>query len=276
MLAKESVKARMTSEEGMSFTEFSYQLLQGYDFLHLYNQHGVELELGGSDQWGNITAGIELVRKKQGEQVFGATFPLLTRSDGQKFGKSEKGAVWLAPEKTSPYDFYQYFYRIPDADVIKTMCLLTFIDIREIRAYEEALKSNTTPPNTVQKRLAEEVTRIVHGEEGLKYAQTVTQNLNPGAQSNLDNASLQVLEGKIPTHSIAESSLIGVKLIDVIATLGILSSKGEARKLIKNNGLYLNNQSIKDENYILQPTDLIERKILIGIGKKHKELLCLI
>ena len=177
MLNKDSVKQRMTSEEGMSFTEFSYQLLQGYDFLHLYDKYGVTVQIGGSDQWGNITAGTELIRKVRGQSAFGITFPLLTRSDGQKFGKSEKGAIWLSPEKCSPYEFYQYFVRVTDADVIKLMRLLTFMPLEVIRDYEQMMKNADYVPNTAQKRLAEEITRIVHGEEGLNTALRVTEGL---------------------------------------------------------------------------------------------------
>lgn len=136
MLAKDSVKARMTSEEGMSFTEFSYQLLQGYDFLYLMDHYNVSLQLGGSDQWGNIIAGTDLIRKTRGKSAHGLTFPLLKRSDGQKFGKSEKGAIWLSPDKLSPYEFYQYLYRMPDDDVIMLMRMLTFMDMEEIKKYE--------------------------------------------------------------------------------------------------------------------------------------------
>ena len=154
MLAKESVKLRINSEEGMGSENFSYQLLQGYDFLYLNEKYNVTMQLGGSDQWGNITAGTELIRKVKGTSVYGMTFPLLTRSDGQKFGKSEKGAIWLAPEKCSPYDFYQYFIRVADADVIKLMCLLTFMDIGEIREFERQMKLPTYDQNSAQRRLA--------------------------------------------------------------------------------------------------------------------------
>ena len=151
MLSKDSVKNRLSSEDGMSFTEFAYQTLQGYDFLHLYDNHGVTLQMGGSDQWGNILAGTELIKKVRGLSVHGLTFPLLTKSDGQKFGKSEKGAIWLSPDKLSPYEFYQYLYRVADADVIKLLKYLTFIDMKEIHEYENILKNSSSAPNIAQK-----------------------------------------------------------------------------------------------------------------------------
>ena len=161
MLSKDSVRSRMESEEGMSFTEFCYQMLQGYDFYHLNKEHAVSVQMGGSDQWGNIIAGIDLIRKKGGKSAYGLTFPLLTRSDGQKFGKSEKGAIWLSPEKLSPYEFYQYIVRVSDEDVIKLMRLLTFMEMSEIHSYASKMKELDYVPNTAQKKLASEITRIV-------------------------------------------------------------------------------------------------------------------
>ncbi len=274
MLAKDSVKSRLNSEEGMSFTEFSYQLLQSYDFLHLWKAHNVNVQIGGSDQWGNITAGIDLIRKVEGEQAYGLTFPLLKRSDGQKFGKSEKGAIWLSSEKLSPYEFYQYFYRVSDSDVIGFMRLLTFMEMSEISSYAEQMQSPAYNPNTAQKRLAEEVTRIVHGEEGLKQAQRVTQAAAPGSETKLDLATLEALSKEIPCYDIAEDEFDKMKLTDLIVKLGIQPSKGEAKRLVKNGGLYLNNKVVKDENYALQATDLINQRLsLIGVGKKNKFLL---
>lgn len=274
MLAKDSVKARMTSEEGMSFTEFSYQLLQGYDFLYLYQNHDVVLEIGGSDQWGNITAGTELVRKVLGKSVSGLTFPLLVRSDGQKFGKSEKGAVWLSSSRLSPYEFYQYLFRVPDADVIKMMCLLTFMDIEEIRDYEAKMKSGDYIPNTAQKKLAEEVTRIVHGEDGLRIALQVTAGVSPGAQTVLDADSLESLAHDMPSCLMNLNQVLEQKLIDLIVKVGLQSSKGEVRRLIKNGGVYLNNEQVKDENLVLNSDFLINgRLLLIAVGKKNKVLI---
>lgn len=274
MLAKESVKARFESEEGMSFTEFSYQLLQGFDFLYLYQNRGVQLQIGGSDQWGNITAGVELTRKMIGQTVFGMTFPLLVKSDGQKFGKSEKGAIWLAPEKLSPYEFYQHLFRTSDADVILCLKLLTYLPMDEILGWEMKMKQPSYVPNTVQRVLAEEVTRFVHGEEGLKAALNATNAVKPGSSTVLDAAILESSLKDMPSMSFARADLIGKELIEVIVKAGMLSSKSEARKMLKNGGVYLNNQQVKDPTALILASDLVENKLLmLAIGKKNKMLL---
>lgn len=274
MLAKDSVKARLNSEEGMSFTEFSYQLLQGYDFLYLFNNHGVTLQIGGSDQWGNITAGTELIRKVHAKPAYGITFPLLTRSDGQKFGKSEKGAIWLSPEKCSPYEFYQYLVRVTDADVIKLMRLLTFMEMSEIRDYEAMMSNADYVPNTAQKRLAQEVTRIVHGEEGLSTALRVTQGAAPGANTTLDASTLESISHDMPSYELNAGDVIGQKILDLMIKVGLQPSKGEARRLIKNGGVYVNNEKIADEGASVAQADLIEgRLLLLAAGKKNKVLI---
>jgi tyrosyl-tRNA synthetase len=274
MLGKDSVKSRMNSEEGMSFTEFSYQLLQGYDFLYLYDHYQVALQMGGSDQWGNITAGIDLIRKVHGKSSYGLTFPLMTRSDGQKFGKSEKGAIWLSSELLSPFEFYQYLVRVSDEDVPKLMRLLTFMEMGEIRAYEERMKKEDYVPNTAQKRLAEEVTRIVHGDAGLQTALTVTAGVSPGTETELNAQTLEQIAGSMPSCTLNSAEVVGQKLIDLYVKVGLLKSKGEARRLINNGGAYLNNIKIDNEEYSLQPADMIEgRMVLMGAGKKNKLLL---
>lgn len=273
MLAKDSVKARLQSEEGMSFTEFSYQVLQGYDFLHLYQSHQVTLQLGGSDQWGNITAGIELIRKVIGKTSYGMTFPLITRSDGQKFGKSEQGAIWLSPDKLSVYEFYQYLVRVEDADVIKLMRMLTFMDMAEIRRYEKLMEEPDYVPRTAQKRLADEITRIVHGENGLQTAIRVTQGVAPGSETALNAEILESLAGDMPSREVDREMLLGKKLTDLLTEVGLQASKGEAKRLIRNGGVYLNNEKINDENYVITPNSLIDnRLILLSTGKKNKVL----
>lgn len=273
MLAKDSVKARMASEEGMSFTEFSYQLLQGYDFLHLFDTHHVTVQLGGSDQWGNITAGTDLIRRTRGKSAFGITFPLLTRSDGQKFGKSEKGAIWLSGDKVSPYEFYQYLFRVSDADVLKLMRLLTFIDLQEINEYEAMMLLPDYIPNTAQKRLAEEITRIVHGEEGLKIALSVTQGAAPGSNTALDIKILESIEKDMPSYLLPPADLSGLKVVDLMVKSGLQQSKGEARRLIRNGGVYINNEKIIDENQDVLQNNFIEgRMLLLAAGKKNKML----
>lgn len=274
MLAKESVKTRLNSEEGMSFTEFSYQLLQGYDFLHLFQNFGVKIQLGGSDQWGNITAGTDLIRKVTGESAFGVTFPLLTKSDGQKFGKSEKGAVWLSSDKLSPYEFYQYLVRVADADVIALMRMLTFMEMSEIKRYEQMLKDVDYVPNTAQKRLAEEVTRIVHGEEGLLTALKVTSGLAPGSSTVLDADTLEAMSGDMPCVSLPADEVVGSKVVDIIVKAGMQASKGDARRLIRNGGVSVNNQKIDDENSVIAADLLIDKRLLLlTVGKKNKLLI---
>lgn len=274
MLAKDSVKSRFNSEEGMSFTEFTYQILQGYDFLHLFDAHGVSVQLGGSDQWGNITAGIDLIRKVHGQSAYGITFPLLTRSDGQKFGKSEQGAIWLSPDKLSPYEFYQYCIRVADEDVIKLMRMLTFMELDEIRRIEMQMKEPNYVPRTAQKRLAEELTRLIHGQEGVIKAQKVTEAAAPGQQAKLDEEVLESIASDMPNHVMGKGEVIGQKVIDILAQLGLQPSKGEARRLIKNGGVTINNEKVEDENRVFQENDLIgDRLILLASGKKNKVLI---
>lgn len=273
MLSKESVKSRLNSEEGISFTEFSYQLFQSYDFYHLYAQHNVILQIGGSDQWGNITEGVDLVRKLGFGPAYGLTFPLLTRSDGKKFGKSESGAIWLAADRCSPYEFYQYFFRMPDADVIKMMRVLTFIDLQEIREYEEKMGETGYVPNTVQKRLAEEMTKLVHGDEGLAKALKVTEGAAPGTNSELDPETLREIAKDMPSFELSLAEILGKKYVDVIVKIGFLPSKGEAVRLIKNDGAYLNNLRVDDADFLLSEKSLIGGEFLLfGSGKKKKML----
>ncbi len=273
MLAKDSVKTRLNSEEGMSFTEFTYQLLQGYDFLYLNENHGVSAQLGGSDQWGNITAGAELTRKLTGKSVLGITFPLLTKSDGQKFGKSEKGAIWLSPIKLSPYEFYQHLVRVADADVIKLMKMLTFLDIEEINSFEQMMSTPDYQPNTAQKKLAEEVTRIVHGKEALERAKKATLAAAPGSDTVLDADSLEAIANDIPSKTLEREDILNTSIIDLIINIGLQPSKGAVRRLIQNGGVYLNNQKVTDINLIISENDVIDGKmLLIATGKKNKML----
>ncbi len=270
MLAKDSVRTRLGSEEGMSLTEFSYQMLQGYDFYHLFKHHGVSVQMGGSDQWGNITAGIELTRKMCSEGIFGCTFPLLTRSDGKKFGKSEGGAIWLSAEKVSPYKFYQYLYNVPDADVGKLMRLLTFMELDEIAEYEKG----GGEPSRAQKRLAEEVTRFVHGDEGLEAARAVTQVAAPGSEAKLSVEAIEAIAADMPNVHFSRDEALDVKLVELIAKAGFLSSRSEVSRLIKGGGAYLNNQKLTDPAAVLQLSDLIgDRYCIFGAGKKRKILL---
>ncbi len=273
MLAKESVRARLHSEEGLSFTEFSYQLLQAYDFYYLFHHHGVKMQGGGSDQWGNITAGAELIRKITGRSGFGLTWPLLTRSDGKKFGKTEEGAIWLSPKRCSPYQFYQYLVRIPDADVIKLMRMLTFMDLSEIADYERQMSSRGYLPNTAQKRLAEELTRMMHGEEGLQMALLATEVAAPGSKASLNPALFKEISADIPHVELPLEEVVGQKYVDLAVKVGLQSSKGEAVRLINNGGAYLNNEKVEDQGLLLNVEHLVGGEyLLLGAGKKKKLL----
>lgn len=271
MLSKEMVRTRLDSEEGMSFTEFSYQLLQGYDFYHLFKNEKVSLQIGGSDQWGNITAGTDLIRKLTGEQAYGLTFPLLTKSDGTKFGKTEKGAIWLSSEKLTSYDFFQHLYRVSDEDVVKLLRMLTFLPMEEIQALEKQLKSGDCEPNKLQRRLAEEVTCFVHDKNGLQMALELTAGLAPGKETVLTADILEKISEELPTHEFTFSQIDGGKLVDCLVEAKLFISKGDAKRMIRNGGVYLNNEKINDENYVLSHQDLIDgRFLLIAAGKKNK------
>jgi len=272
MLTKESVKNRLNSDEGISFTEFSYQLLQAYDFYHLFEKRGVVLQGGGSDQWGNITAGVELVRKLAGKSAYGLTFPLLTRSDGKKFGKTEGGAIWLSDKKTSAYDFYQYFYRVPDQDVVKLMRMLTLMEMDEIRMWEKELGEGE--PNRAQKRLAEAMTRLVHGEEGLKLALAATEAAQPGHETVLTVEALRQMMTLLPYVEMGGEEVVGKKFTEVALTARLVTSKGEGARLIAQNGAYLNNKRVESADLKLTEADLIGGEFaLLGSGKKKKVLI---
>lgn len=274
MMAKDSVKGRMESEEGMSFTEFSYQLLQGYDFYHLYTKHGVQVQIGGSDQWGNITAGIDYTRKVTGKQVFGLTMPLLTRSDGQKFGKSEQGAIWMSADKLSPFEFYQYLVRVADNDVIRLLKMLTFVELGVIRDLEHQMKETGYVPNTAQRLLAEAITNLVHGQEGLKKALQATLAMSPGKVVELTSDSIRQLLKDVPNAKLTKVDVAGSKLIDVVVKAGFSASKGDVRRLIRNGGVWLNNVHIDDENFTISESLLIDGQfLLVSLGKKHKSVI---
>ncbi len=274
MLGKDSVRSRFQSEEGISFTEFSYQVLQGYDFYYLSEKEDVIMQMGGSDQWGNITAGMELTRKLSGKTIYGMTFPLLTRSDGAKFGKSEEGAIWLDPERTSPYQFYQYLVRVSDEDVIKLMKMLTFMDLEEIETFEKGIQSGDFVPNAAQKKLAEEVTRFVHGEEGLRIALKVTEAAAPGSKASLDPEVLEEIAKDMPHTLMKTQDVVDQTYADVAAKSGLLTSKAEGNRMIKNGGAYLNNEKINDPSFMIQSKHIIGGKyLLFGAGKKKKILI---
>lgn len=273
MLGKEMVRSRLESEEGLSYTEFSYQMIQAYDYYHLFSSEEVQLQLGGSDQWGNITSGTELIRKRLGKTAYGLTWPLLTRSDGKKFGKSESGAIWLDPDMCSPYQLFQYLYGIPDRDVTRMMRMITFMEMEEIHDFQRGLDEGTLKPNEAQKRLAEEVTQLIHGSEGLEKALNVTKSALPGGAAVLDGEALRAISSDMPSIAIGKQEILGIKYTDLAVRSGLLSSKGEACRLIKNGGAYLNNDRVDDPAMQIEAVHLIDGEfLLLGAGKKKKVL----
>jgi tyrosyl-tRNA synthetase len=269
MLSKESVKTRINSEEGMSFTEFSYQILQGYDFYYLAEKYGVQLQIGGSDQYGNITAGIDLTRRLSRKTVYGLTFPLLVRSDGKKFGKSEKGAIWLKPELCSPFEMYQYLIRVNDNDVIRSLEMLTLLEKSEI---EEIQKRMATETNFAQKRLAVEVTRLVHGEAGLSEAEQATRALAPG-KMDFKEEELTAAAENMPNIELNFSEVIDQLYVDVVLKAGLISSKSEARRLIQNQGAYFNGKKVTDSNFVITKDLLLQGNLCVLSAGKKKSLL---
>ena len=274
MINRDSVKTRLESESGMSFTEFSYQLLQGYDFMHLCQNHDVTVQIGGSDQWGNIVAGSDLIRRTVAkESVFGVTFPLLLKADGKKFGKSEDGAVWLSSERLSPFKFYQYLLQTKDEDVLRLMKMLTFMPLLEIEAYSKSMSSQNYVQNSAQVRLAEEVTRFVHGEVELQKAITATKGLLPGSDTELDIDVLESLVDVVPTAVCLRTDVVGIPLVDVVVKVGLRKSKAEVRRMIDGGGVRINNKKVLDVSTCVRSENLIAgRMLLISMGKKNKFL----
>lgn len=276
MMAKDSAKKRI--DTGLSFTEFSYQLLQGNDFVHLYNTYSCRIQFGGSDQWGNITTGTELIRRRTGGEAFAFTCPLLTKSDGGKFGKTESGTVWLDPEKTSPYAFYQFWLNASDEDAKKLVRFYTLLSKEEIEKLEA--EHNEAPHlRMLQKAIAEEVTTRVHGEEALKTAITAS-NILFGKSTSDDLRSLSekdflaVFEG-VPQATVAKSDITsGLSIVDALAgKTNFLSSNGEARRELKANAIAVNKEKVTEE-FTLSSNDLINDKyVLIGKGKKTNYIL---
>src|SRR5699024_6701335 len=268
MLAKESVSARI--EEGISYTEFSYMILQSLDFLKLYEEENCTLQIGGSDQWGNITAGMELIRRSREEKdehidVYGLTVPLITKADGTKFGKTAGGTIWLDPEKTTPYEFYQYWINTDDRDVIKFLNYFTFLSDEEIKALEQEV-INRPEQRAAQKRLAEEMTRAVHGEEALQQAQKITAALFSGDVKELSASDIEQGFRDVPTY---EASKDDIGLIDLLVAANICPSKRQAREDIANGAIYINGERERSLQYVVNAEDRIEDQFtVIRRGKK--------
>ncbi len=277
MMAKDSVKNRL--ETGLSFTEFSYQLVQAYDFFYLNKNNNCKLQIGGSDQWGNITAGTELIRRKSGNEAFAFTCPLVTKSDGGKFGKTEKGNVWLSSDYTSPYQFYQFWMNVTDDDAKKYIKIFTMLDKNKI---DEIVNEHKTAPHLrlLQKQIAKEITIMVHSEKDYLASLEISNLLfGKGTSEALMNLTekdlLSVFDG-VPVFSLHKNELNkGISLLDLITDKAkIFSSKGEARRMVKGNGVSLNKNKIDDPDFKVSETNLINGKfILIQKGKKNYTLL---
>ena len=275
MLARDSVKVRLQDREhGISFTEFSYCLLQAYDFLHLNDSHDCRMQVGGSDQWGNIVSGIDLVRRLRDRQAYGITFPLVTKSDGSKFGKSEGGNIWLDAQRTSPYQFYQFWINQSDADAGQYLRFFTFLSREDIEDLDRQTREEPHK-RAAQRRLAEEVTRLVHGEEALQHAQHASQAVFGGELTGLDERTLLEVFSEVPSADLPAANLAdGRPLLDALVEAGVFPSKGEARRLIRNGGLYVNNTRIDAEDSKLGTGSLLTANLaVVRTGKKNYHLL---
>jgi tyrosyl-tRNA synthetase len=271
MVAKESVRARMEDRDaGISYTEFSYMLLQAFDFYHLKHTLNCDLQVGATDQWGNITAGTELIRKKLGTTAWGLVFPLLTKSDGTKYGKTASGSVWLDPKRTSPYRFYQFFVNADDADVVKLLKVLTFLSREEIENLEAELKANPGA-RTAQKALARELTTLVHGADVLAAALKASDILFGGSLDGISEEIFQDVVGEVPTKDVELAKLAapGHSLIDLLVRSGLSPSKGQARKDVEGGGIYLNNFRTAEVARAITSADLLFGKyLLLRKGKR--------
>ncbi|MDQ3309871.1 MAG: tyrosine--tRNA ligase [Gemmatimonadota bacterium] len=279
MLAKESVARRLEQEEGISVTEFGYMLLQAYDFGVLADRYGCTLQMGGSDQWGNITAGMELIRRTRGRSAHGIVQPLITTSSGAKFGKSESGTVWLSPERTSPFRFYQFWLNTDDRDVEHYLKAFTFLPLNEIR---QILGEHAANPaaRTGQRRLAVEVTQLVHGAEGLERAERATGVLfGSRPAQELGAAELLDVFADVPSTEVARSRLEGegLQVVELLAEAGVASSKGEARRLIAGGGIYLNGERLTGHEQRVRMENAIDGEVLLlRKGKKDSYVVRLI
>ncbi|MFC8921617.1 tyrosine--tRNA ligase [Cellulosimicrobium sp. NPDC057127] len=265
MLAKDTVARRLRSEEGISFTEFSYQILQGIDFLELYRRHGVTLQTGGNDQWGNLLSGVELVRKTEGAGVHVLTTPLITKADGTKFGKTEGGAVWLAPDMMSPYAFYQYWLNAADDDVVGWLKIFTFRTREEIAELETAVRERPGA-REAQRTLANDVTTLVHGAEATAAVVAASQALfGRGELAGLDEPTLAAAVDELPRTTVR----VGDPVVDLLVGSGLVASKGAARRAVAEGGAYLNNVKVADEDAVVTAEHLLHgRYAVVRRGKK--------
>jgi tyrosyl-tRNA synthetase len=265
MIGFESVKAKLTVNDSLSFLEFNYMILQAYDFYKLYSEKNCRIQFGGQDQWGNIVCGVELIKKKLGKEVFGFTNPLLTTSSGQKMGKTARGAVWLSKDMLSPYDFWQYWRNVDDADVIKLLYLFTDVEVEKIKKMESVKGEEL---NAIKKLLADEVTTIAHGKDSLKEIHRVTAGVFGDSESDL--ASLT----SIPRYHLTKANIENTSIIDIMVEGGVCTSRGDAKRLLRGNGVCLNNKAINEDYRI--PLNLSTNDVLkLSCGKKKHLLIVL-
>ncbi|AYD46563.1 tyrosine--tRNA ligase [Arachidicoccus soli] len=274
MMAKDSVKKRIEGETGISYTEFAYQLMQGFDFYHLYKKHNCKLQMGGSDQWGNITTGTELIRRKAGGEAFAFTCPLIKKTDGTKFGKTETGNVWLDAEKTSPYQFYQFWLNSSDEDAENWIKIFTFLQKEEIENIVSLHKSDASK-RILQKRLAQEITCFVHGDEEYKKALEVTEKLFANQNAPAESLTIEDLEAMEGVQKIEiPIAQLNMDVISFLAEAKIFSSKGEARKMLQNGGISINRKKVEDLQMQITSSLLLHNKyILAQKGKKNYYLI---
>jgi tyrosyl-tRNA synthetase len=268
MLAKDSVKSRL--EVGISYTEFSYMIMQAFDYLQLHKKYGCELQAGGSDQWGNITAGCDLIRRTMQNTVYGLTLPLVTQSDGKKLGKTEKGAVWLDAEKTSVYQFYQYWMNVDDADAVRFLKYYTFLSREEIEELADMVKEEPWK-REAQRTLAREVTSLVHGHDAMLSAEQISNALFYGKVSELDKDQILQALDDVPTYDLSGIDKIG--LVDLLVNAQIVASKRRAREDIKNGAITVNDVRIRDEARSIKKDDLIAANYLVIRRGKNKYFL---
>ena len=271
MINKDSVKMRLDREDGISFTEFCYMLLQSYDFLHLHDHFNCMLQTGGSDQWGNITAGVELIRRVRGKSAGALVYPLITKADGTKFGKTESGSVWLAPQRTSPYRFYQFWLNTEDRDVVNYLKFFTWLGEPDIRALEEAV-AQRPEQREAQRRLANEMTRMVHDVTALQKAEQATQVLFGGEIAGLSASEVADIFADVPSGEVSREKLQGegLPIGDLLLECRVVTSKGEARRAIEAGGIYLNNRRVSDAMLKATPADAIDNQfIVLRCGRKN-------
>jgi tyrosyl-tRNA synthetase len=268
------VSTRLERQEGISYTEFSYMLLQAFDFLQLYDRLGCTLQAGGSDQWGNIVAGTELIRRVRSARAFGLVYPLVTNADGSKLGKTERGTIWLDAKKTSPYRFYQYWLNASDADAIPYLKYFTWLPREEIAALEQ-LAAERPERREAQRTLASEVTRMVHGDQALADAQKASEALFGGSIEGLSAATIEDIFAETPGSELPKTALegSGKPVVDLLSETGAVKSKGEARRLITSGGAYINNVRVETPEQVVTLAHVIEgRFVILRTGKKQYHL----